>query len=155
MENEIELAGIVHVGGEGSTDVSEHNNEPSVFPEHLDPSPWKRLGFVFHNFHDLPAEGGASVTSDALDCHGYKWRLRLYPGGYSDDCFDRNTFERYVCVDLRCGGLAPDEEVHAQFCMRYWKFGSDQFYISTDSGGVVVFTAQEKSWGGRQSLNKG
>lgn len=72
-----ELVGIAHVGGEGSTDAL--NTRNSGFPEHLIPSSWKKLRFVFHNFADLDLPHGPNeVTTTELECHGYEWSMELY-----------------------------------------------------------------------------
>ena len=125
-EHETELVGITHVGGDGPTDVWLDNNEPSGFPDHLEPSSWKKLRFVFHNFSDLPHEIDQFVTSDALECHGYKWRLRLYPCGY----------EEKVAAFLLCSGMTPDQQVrgYAKYCMR---LGSGELIHSFSSDGAI------------------
>ena len=148
MDEETEVAGIVHIGGEGSTDVSAANIAASGFPEHLVPSPWKRLRFIFHNFKSLPHGDEASVISDELDCHGYRWRLELYPGGFG------RPNAGYVSLYLECSGMAGalpdegkswlDEGVHAKYCMR---FGSDEIYLSSPSHGVKVYESETESWG--------
>ena len=79
MENETELVGCLYVDGIVSTheppeDVAAHNNdETSVFPEHLIPSPWKRLRFVFHDFALIPYDAQSrwlQVKLTAMDTHG-------------------------------------------------------------------------------------
>ena len=145
MEKETKLAGITHIGGEGSTNVSAHNNAPSGFPEHLVPSPWEKLRFVFHNFANLPHDSNAGVASDELDCHGYKWSLELYPGGYVED--------GYASIYLRCGGMAHDEEVHVKFSIR---FGSDEIYLSITTGCTTasVYTGENDYWGEDRAIKR-
>lgn len=38
----------------------------------------------FHDFANLTAEKGQCVNSPIFSCAGYKWKLRIYPGGHSN-----------------------------------------------------------------------
>ena len=156
MENETELVGCLYVDGIVSTheppeDVAAHNNdETSVFPEHLIPSPWKRLRFVFHDFALIPYDCAVSVASGEIDCHGYTWKLQLYPGGFG------RAHMGYVSSYLICGGMDADEEVHVQFCMR---FGSDDRHLSITSGeGIpspaVVYDRDNDCWGDHRVIKR-
>ena len=134
--NSTEIVHIVHVGGEGPTDVSEVNNKPSGFPQHLVPSEWKRIRFVFHDFATLPHEIEDGIMSDVVECHGQNWSLELYPGGDEESA-------GYVSAYLQCDEVAPGQEVHARYCFH---FGQEHFFCTSVGDDVVVYE-DTNQWG--------
>ena len=142
-EHKTELVGIAHVGGEGPTDISIHNNLPSGFPDHLAPSSWKKVRFVFHRFGDMYHNVGDFEDSNQIECLGYKWSLELFPGG----CDIQH--KGYVSIFLVCHGVAPGQEVHTNLCFR---LGSDQSYQSIHVRGV--FTNEDDRWGNCRAIGR-
>ena len=136
--NSTEIVSIIRVGGEGPTDVSKVNNKPSGFPQHLVPSEWKRIRFVFHNFSDLPHEVEDEVISGVAECHGYKWRLLVYPGG------DKESNRGFVAAYLRLDERVPGQEVHAKNCFH---FGQGECYRTHGDEEVNVYGDEFDEWG--------
>ena len=65
MSSGYELVGVSHIGGREQVK-----------------SGWKTIRAVFHNFAGMPQEPGRYAKSDAMDCHGFPWEVRLYPRGF-------------------------------------------------------------------------
>jgi hypothetical protein len=76
------------------------------------------IRFVFHDFEKLPHEGEEeedATTSSVVLCHGYKWKLGLFPGG--DDQSDED--EVYLSLYLqRVSAESDDCEVRTKFAIR-------------------------------------
>ena len=64
MSSGYELVGVSHIGGREQVK-----------------SGWKTIRAVFHNFAGMPQEPGRYAKSDAMDCHGFPWEVRLHPRG--------------------------------------------------------------------------
>lgn len=120
---EEELVGVDRIGGEWSRDEDPDGGQlPQVkLPDHLMPSEWKRLRFVFRNFGRLPSYTGACVESSALECHECKWELEIYPGGESE------TEDGFLSIYLNCLRMpGATKSVHTNYCIR---FGDDRKYV--------------------------
>lgn len=54
----------------------------------------RKLRFNIHEFESLPQRRNEFIETPSLMCHGYEWRLKLYPRGRGDG--------QFVSVFLRC-----------------------------------------------------
>jgi hypothetical protein len=88
------LVAVGHVGGEQQVVGREE-----VLSE------MHRIRVVFHDFATLPHSRAEKTTSSALLCHGYQWKLQLYPGGHLDSYED----EVWVSLYLHCVSAEQDD----------------------------------------------
>jgi hypothetical protein len=58
------------------------------------------IRFVFHDFEKIPHNRDEETISSRIWCHGYQWKLCLFPGG--DDQSDEDEDEVYLALGLRC-----------------------------------------------------
>jgi speckle-type POZ protein len=69
---------------------------------------------VFRDFENLPHSRHDETASSVLLCHGYQWKLQLYPGGNIDFGED----EVYLSLYLECVSAKDDCKVNAKSAFR-------------------------------------
>jgi hypothetical protein len=97
------LVAVDHIGGEQVGVVREQ-----VLSE------THTIRFVFHDFENLPHNRYESTKSSSVWCHGYQWRLELYPGGSHHSIEERV----YLSIYLHCVSAKDDSQVMAKFAFR-------------------------------------
>jgi hypothetical protein len=103
------------------------------------------IRFVFLDFANLPDDRDESTISPAALCHGYRWQLRLYPGGAAESGSGRV----YVSLDLICI-LAENDycEVKAKCAFRVPLAPSQETLgASTDDEPWIFSKQTEDYWG--------
>ena len=74
------------------------------------------LRFQIHKFAEFTVADGAYFWTDYLYCHGYKWRIKLYPVGETDKDPDDGD---YVACYLECQNASLTNHVKARFAFRF------------------------------------
>jgi speckle-type POZ protein len=99
------LVAVNHVGGEQQEGVV---REQVLSETHT-------IRFVFHDFEKLPYDRDESTKSSASLCHGYTWKLFLYPGGSMMSNSNTVNVSAFLkCVSTQGG----DCQVKAKFTFR-------------------------------------
>jgi hypothetical protein len=95
---------------------------------------------VFRDFANLTHARGESTRSSVLLCHGYQWKLELYPGGHNQSDED----EVYVSLYLRCVSAAVESDGYKVKAKHAFRVPSANY---SRGMGEYVFCGTPKSWG--------
>jgi hypothetical protein len=98
------LVAVNHVGGEQQEVVV---REQVLSETHT-------IRFVFHDFANLPHTRDELTISSVVLCHGYQWKLLLYPGG--DYLSDEDEF--YLSLFLHCVSQSDHCNIKTKFAFR-------------------------------------
>lgn len=98
-----------------------------------------KLTVVFQNFASMKEEGGVAVSSPVMKCHGYRWKVDLYPKG--DDT--SNERDEQVSLFLHCVSASNDNAtVVTKFS---FLISSANYSLHTDT--IIFKKHVETSWG--------
>ena len=104
-------------------------------------SEWKTIRAVFHNFASLPSKRGDVTRSPVLECHGFKWKVVIIPGGDTNSKED----EVYLSIFLKALSCSSTKKIKAKSIFRIPSAGT-----SKGGGTWDIFGANEfQMWGQR------
>ena len=106
-------------------------------------SEWKTIRAVFPNFADLPSERGVSTDSPNLKCHGFEWRIELFPGGHSTSSEE----DVFVSLFLRSVSCTNTNKIRARSSFRVPSAGSTEFDEPFNIYAPRVVVDEGPSWG--------
>jgi len=101
-------------------------------------SPKHTLCFEFHHFEKLPHERGDETNSPYLLCHGYLWRLLLYPGG--NDKSKTETIQTSLFLECK----HPENKKYEVETKYAFLVGGRE--IASSKGRVFKSDSQSRGW---------
>ena len=107
------------------------------------PSEYHTIRAIFHNFASLPAERNESVVhSDPMECHGFEWRITLYPAG--DNLSEED--EEHVSIYLACVSVVEGRAAQVKTSFRGSIPSGGRQIRTSSSENVYQEGAGSKGW---------
>ena len=95
----------------------------------------KKMKFIYQNFEDMPQKRGEKVISPIVNCHGYQWRLWMYPRGGNDSNEETEHISLFLELVQKANGIVP-----AKYSVHISKFNKR-------ASKVLSFGPKNSEWG--------
>ena len=104
----------------------------------------QKMKFIFQDFESMPQKRGEELKPPIVNCHGYQWRLWLYPRGHTNS----SEHGEYVSLILDLVGAA-NAIVTAKYSFRIpnYHHPQDNYEDCLEDEEVLIFEPNTDGWG--------